>query len=309
MNKTWPITCPNWNKEVHHNKAHGWLLPEATLQAVGNRFYDDLIDCIVCKHKFSLQRGLEETFMSNNDFAIHYFQYNASEYGKAKVTTGQLRNIRFSEPFDDVPKVYLTPYGGKPASVVPGYITTKGFSIFSCQPPDSKILEFVVSWAAYGKRDYAAIPIWRKLLSSSKEHSLRKDYRSELVELESSFEVFIDEFLKNSLPTRGMREATVRWILKHSVEEKLKVGFRELTGESLSETYPQIYGKWQREVKELRDAVVHRGSAVTDEQARNARGIVFELITRIDPKAIELFAIPLEKTGSGHLLATFALPQ
>jgi len=297
--------CPNWNKNVHDNKAHGWLLSQKTIETVRSRVFDNLIECIVCKQNFSLQRGLKETFISDNPFAIHHFRCNAEESGKTRVTTGQLRIIEFSQPFDDIPTVYLGPYGSKPAPMVPGWVTTKGFSIFSCQPRDDKVLTVEVSWSAYANRDYGAIPIWRKLLSSSKEHSLRKDFRSELVELESSFEVFIDEYLRTHLPTRGIREATVRWILKHSVEEKLKVGFRELTGASLSEIHPEIHGKWQREVKELRDAVVHRGTNVTNRQVQNARGIVFDLLSRIEPKTIDFFAIRSEKIGLEHPSASF----
>ncbi len=132
------------------------------------------------------------------------------------------------------------------------------------------------------------IPIWRKLLAGSKRHQLEKDFRSELIYLESAFEVFVYGYLGKNLKTR-LRDETVDWMLKRSIEEQLKIGFVELAGKPLSELEAKAYGRWQRNVKELRDSVLHRGSPVTEEQARDARDAVFDLMTRVDPAIIEYF--------------------
>jgi hypothetical protein len=284
---TWSVTCPRWESEEHKNKAHTWLLPLKEAAKIGNRYFDLLLACFVCDHKFSLQEGVKESFLSDNPFVIHDLQQNAYEHGAVEVTVGQLKTIRFSEPFEDTPKVYLTPYE-KPATAVPGRMSNTRFSIFSCDSGTEGETR-KIGWIAYGNRDYATIPIWRKLLSSSKEHQLRKDFRSELVDLESAFEVFIAEYLGKSLKTK-FREGTVDWILKLSIEEELKIGFIELTGEPLPKLEPEAYGRWQRSVKELRDSVVHRGAPVTARQAREARGAMFELMTRVDPTTIDYFA-------------------
>lgn len=133
---------------------------------------------------------------------------------------------------------------------------------------------------------------------------MRKDFRSELVDLESAFEVFIDEYLGKHLKNKP-REETAGWILKRSIEEKLKIGFMELTGKSLSETKPKAYGRWQRGVKELRDSVVHRGASVTDEQAREARDAVLDLMTRINPNTIDYFQIQVKEIRLKHPSVTF----
>jgi len=296
MNKTWIVMCPNWKSEDHVNKPHGWLLPKESLSKVENRYFDPVIKCIVCDCEFSLQQGLKEAFSSDNPFIVHHFQYNAIESGKVEITVEQLKTVKFSEPFEDIPEVYLTP--SFPVAAVPGYITSVQFSIFSCDVgAQNKTGER--SWTAYGNRGYAAIPIWRKLLSNSKKYQLRKDFRAELVELESAFEVFVSEFLGRSLRSK-LRGETINWLLKRSIEEVLKVGFTELMGRPLSKLEPEAYARWQRSVKELRDFIVHRGAFVSDEQAREAREAVFDLMTRIDPKTIDYFAVEVEKVRSKH---------
>ena len=293
--------CPNWKSEDHVNKPHAWSLPKESLSKVESRYFDPVIKCIVCDCEFSLQQGLKEAFSSDNPFVVHMFQYNAVESGKVEITVGQLKTVKFSEPFEDVPEVYLTP--NFPVVAVPGHITKTQFRIFSCDVgAQNKTGE--ISWSAYGNRGYAAIPIWRKLLSNSKKHQLQKDFRAELVELESAFEVFISEFPRRSLRSK-LREETINWVLKRSTEEVLKVGFTELTGSPLSKLEPEAYVRWQRNVKELRDSVVHRGAFVSDEQAREAREAVFDLMTRIDPKTIDYFAIKVGKVRSKHPDMTF----
>jgi hypothetical protein len=287
---TWSVTCPKWTSKDHANKAHTWLLPPKEVAKIGNRYFDSLIECIVCEHKFSLQEGVKESFLSDNPFVIHEIQYDAFEYGNVEIIVGKLKKVEFSEPFEDPPEIYLTPYE-KPIAVVPGFITKTRFSILSSDSETAGKTR-KITWIAYGNRARGPIPIWRKLLSSSKKYQLRKDFRSELVFLESAFEVFIHEYLGKNLRTR-LRDETVDWMLKRSIEEQLKIGFMELTGNTLSDIEPKAYRRWQRSVKELRDSVLHRGALVTSDQAREARDATFDLITRIDPTTIHYFARPI----------------
>lgn len=197
-----------------------------------------------------------------------------------------------SESFEDIPQVYLTPYG-KTAFTIPGQVTKTQFSIFSSESGIERGSR-EIQWLAYGNRAYAAIPIWRKLLSNSKKHQLLKDFRSELVELESSFEVFIGEYLGKNL-RKKFNDETVIWILKLGIEQKLKIGITELKGKSLKELEPEAYDIWKKSVKEQRDFVVHRGNSINESQARKAREAVFELMTKIDPMIIDNFQIEFQK--------------
>lgn len=288
MARTWIVMCPMWGSEEHKNKPHGWSLSSKELCRVQNHYFEPFLECIVCGHHFSLQEDVKNAFSSDNPFVIHNFQFNAEEWGNVEIIVGQLKTINFSCPFDDVPHVYLTPIE-KPVKAVPGWITNAGFSIFSC---DSETLGEIrkISWSAYGNRGYVTIPLWRKLLSSSKAHQLRKDFRSELVDLESAFEVFIGEYLGVMLKNK-LRDETIEWILKLSIEEQLKIGFVELKGKALRDLEPEAYIMWQKNVKEKRDKVVHRGIFITEEEAINAREAVFDFMTKIDPSTLDQFQI------------------
>lgn len=302
MASTWIVICPDWKNKSHFNKAHGWGLSYNDLSIVGNRYSDQNIDCIVCHKKFSLQQGVKEAFSSDIPFVINDFQFNAQETEETEVNVGQLKIIKFIEPFEDVPEVYLTPYG-KHVACVSGGITNSGFVIFSSHS-GTEGETGKIRWVAYGNRAYAAIPIWRKLISTSKEHQLRKDYRQELVDLESAFEVFVGEYLGKNLKTK-LRDTTIDWILKRSIEEQLKIGFVEAIGNTMSGLHPDVYKNWQTNVKELRDSVVHRGVSISIEQAREARGAVFDFLFKIDPAIINYFQISMEKITQEGPCCTF----
>lgn len=302
MGMTWIVMCPNWRSDSHINKPHGWSLSQKELTKIQNWYFDPLIECTVCVEKFSLQQGVREAFSSDIPFVIHAFQFNAREDGETEITIGQLKITKFNEPFEDTPKIYLTPHE-KPVAAVPGSITNSQFTIFSCDS-GTEGEKRKITWAAYGNRAYAAIPIWRKLISSSKEYQLRKDFRPELVDLESAFEVFIGEYLADNFKSK-LKDETVSWILRHSIEEVLKIGFTELAGKPLSKLEPDAYGRWQKSVKEFRDAVVHKGASVTDDQAQEARKAIFDILTRIDQTTLEHFRIQMEKIRLEHPNVTF----
>lgn len=304
MNKmavTWIIMCPKWRSEDHENKPHGWSLSQEELAKIGKDYFASKLECTVCGHKFSLQQGVKEAFMSDISFTIHEFQFNSRENGEAEILVGQLKTIEFVEPFEDKPEIYLTPE--QPINVMPGRVTNAQFSIFSSDS-GTEDQKGKLSWAAFGNRAYGKIPIWRKLLSSSKKHQLKKDFRPELVDLESAIEVFIGEYLGKNLKTK-LRYETVNWILKRSITEQMKIGFVELKGNPLSEIEPKAYGRWQKNVKELRDSIVHRGVSVTKEQACEARDAVFDLVTRINPNTIDQFQINLKEIRLKHPNITF----
>lgn len=300
LDMTWIVMCPKWESQEHMNKDQCWSLSQNDLDKVENSYLDPVIECIVCDNKFSLQQGIKEAISS--DIVADIFQYNAREFGKTEIVVGQLKTVKFSEPFEDTPQVYLTPYG-KSVAAMPGQITNSQFNIFSSDS-GTEGGSREIEWLAYGNRAYVAIPIWRKLLSNSKRHQKLKDFRSELVELESSFEVFIGEYLGKNL-RKKFNDKTVSWILKLSIEEELKIGITELKGKSLKELEPDAYQRWKKSVKELRDSVVHRGTSINESQAREARGAVFDLMTKIDPMIINNFRIQFEKIELDRPSMTF----
>jgi hypothetical protein len=302
-NMTWIVICPKWSSNDHVNKAHGWSLSQEELAKVEKSYFDSVIECIVCHHNFSLQQGVREAFSTDIPFVIHSLQYNANENGEVEITSGQLKNVKFSEAFEDTPKIYLTPH--EPVNAVPGHITNTQFTIFSSDSRKEGETR-KIGWAAYGNRSYATIPVWRKLLSNSKEHQLRKDYRPELVDLESAFEVFIIEYLSENLGKK-LKDETINWILNRSIEEVLKIGFIELNGKPLSELEKIAHERWRRNVKKLRDSVVHRGASVTDQQAREAREAMFDLMTKVDHTVIDYFRIQMKEVRLKNPNVTFGI--
>jgi hypothetical protein len=284
---TWFVTCPDSKKKAHENKVSGWSLSQEDLNEVANHYFEPRIECDVCHKKFSLQEGVKEEFISDNPFVILDFQYNAREYGEVEVSIGQAKTVKFINPFEDTPIVYLTVHGEQLAACVPTFMANTQFTIFSSSLGEESGLRDV-GWLAYGNRKYAEIPIWRKLISDSKGHQLKRDFRTEIIYLESAFEVFVGEYLAARL-SKKLRMETVTWLLKRDIGEAIKRGFIELYGKPLSETEPVAYGKWHAKVKEVRDSIVHRGSSATDEQATEAREATFNIITKIDPEMLNHF--------------------
>jgi hypothetical protein len=293
LEKTWLVMCPNWQKPEHTNKAQGWALFKKVIEAIDTDYFSPKIDCIICGKKFSLQQGVSEAFAS--DIVIDHFRHNSYESGKIEIVVGSLTKIQFTKPFLDIPEINITPYL-KPVNAVSGYITSEGFVIFSSANGCSINEKRQITWHASGNRASAPIPLWRLLLSSSKEHQKMKNLRSEIVELESAFEVFFSEYLAKNLKTR-LRQKTIEWILKNRIESQMTIGYRELTGQNIRIQYPIEYSKWQNCVKNVRDRIVHQGMMITSEQAINARKAFFNFLTRLDNTTMEHFQIQMNKTG------------
>jgi hypothetical protein len=158
---TWIVMCPKWQNPDHTNKMHSWTLSKEELFNIENQYFDSLIDCIICGHKFSLQEGLKEAFSSDNPFIIHSFQYNDNEHGRVEIQIGQLKTIKFAKPFENAPRIYLTPYK-KPVAAVPGSITKEQFSIFSSDSGTGDQTR-EIGWAAFGNRKFKRASAWKEL--------------------------------------------------------------------------------------------------------------------------------------------------
>jgi len=297
--------CPSWKSSEHINKAQGWALFKKAIKAIGIDYFSPKIDCIMCGEKFSLQQGVSEAFSS--DIVIDAFRHNSNEYGTAEVPVGKLTKIHFKEPFLDIPEVNLTPYL-KPVNAVTGYITPTGFAIFSCANGCSIDEKCQMQWRASGNRAPIAIPLWRQLLSNSKDQQKSKNFRSEIVELESAFEVFFSEYLAKNLRAR-LNQGTINWLLKLSIETQMAIGYREITGNNITEQYPTEHGRWQNCVKEVRDRIVHQGMTITPEQSSDARKALFNFLTRIDSSTMEHFQIQMKDIGTDSPRYSFGMAR
>ena len=239
---------------------------------------------------------MSEAFAS--DIVINGFRHNSHEEGTVEVTIGNLANINFERPFSDAPEIALTLK--QFMNAVSGYTTPDGFAIFTSAsdvflPIGTKSQ---IMWQASGNRTSDPIPLWRILLSNAKEHQKSKNYRSEIVELESAFEIFFSDYLYKNLGAR-LRQETIDWLLKkQSIEGQMAVGYRELTGNNIAKQYPLQHSKWQNSVKEIRDRIVHQGITITSEQAVEARKATFNFLTTIDKSTMEQFQIQMNDIGT-----------
>jgi len=293
LDKTWLVMCPSWQKPEHIDKAQGWALFKKAIEAIGTDYFSPKIDCIMCGKKFSLQQGVSEAFAS--DIVIDDFRHNSHESGEIEIVVGTLAKIQFTKPFLDIPEINITPYL-KSVDAVSGYVTSEGFAIFSSANGCSVNEKRQIQWHASGNRASAPIPLWRSLLSSAKNHQKSKNFRSEIVELESAFEVFFSEYLAKNLKTR-LRQETIEWILKNRIELQMTIGYRELTGQDIRIQYPIEHSKWQNCVKKVRDRIVHQGMTITPGQATDARKAFFNFLTRIDNTTMEQFQIEMNEIG------------
>jgi hypothetical protein len=288
MDKTWVVICPKSDNGNHINQRQGWSLLRNELESIGSDYSSPKMVCTVCGNKFSLNQGVREAFTS--DLAIDYFLHNASEQGAIEVEVGKVSRISFAEPFEGSPAINLTPYFN--VHVASAQVSASAFTLLSCSS-SVKESKGRIDWSASGNRAYGAVPIWRGLLSNAKEHQLRKNFRSEIVELESAIEAFIGEYLGKNLKTK-LRQETIDWLLRLSVEQQTEMGFIELIGRPLREICSTEYHKWKESVKRARNDIVHRGAQATSEQAKEARKATFDLLTKTDSSAIEHFQIQVE---------------
>ena len=107
LSMPWIVTCPNWQSIDHKNTFHSWRVSDSETSNIGNRFFEELIQCKVCKQKFSLQEGLKESFSIDHPFVIHDFQFNYQEIGSEEIKIGEMKKIQFTQAFEDTPQIYL----------------------------------------------------------------------------------------------------------------------------------------------------------------------------------------------------------
>jgi hypothetical protein len=285
----WSVTCPNWVSSLHNNTYHSWALKPEELISVGNDLKAPKITCQVCQKSFSLIEGVRESFVSEHTFLIHDFQSNSVHSGMIRGKVGLAVKVTFPKPFDLKPDVYITPT--TPTSIATSNVNPTGFYLHASKLKENESDEFECGWSAFGTINDMTIPLWRKLITNAKNAQLRHDYRLQLVELETAFELFAFDYVLNSLQSKGIREETIKWISRRNIDELLSVWFQEATGNKASVLFAQIHSKWFNAVKNLRDGVVHHGVNVTREQVQEARGAVFDYMIAINISTIDQFRV------------------
>jgi len=286
----WSVTCIWLDDPKHKNAAHSWSIPYATDPEMEKNPFARSIECNVCRKEFSLFEGVKESFKSENPFVMRDFEFNARAIGTTTIVAGLKKDFRLQDKFAGRPEVYLTPQS--PVIVAPALIHASGFSILSSSAGEAHTsANHTINWLVYGNYDDLSVPLWRRLLSDSKSHQARGEHRSEIVALESGVELFISEHLQHALQAKGVHQTTIDWVQRRGIEEKCSIWLREANGKSLSDVDQKLHSRWIKDLKKVRDAVVHKGKEVSSEEAIKARDAAISVIVNVCPKALLHFRI------------------
>ncbi len=290
MHKTWVVFCPSSNDSVHTNRSSGWSLSTSELKRIENDYYAKRLKCQSCGNSFSLWEGVGAFYVFSDSLMADFFIHNGRERGVIDVDVGKAVRLSFANPFEDTPRVNVTPQFDVYAA--PTMIGKQGFTLLTCFGGKGESIG-KISWFASGTRREEVAPIWRGLLSNAKEHQLAKNYRSEIVELDSAFEVFVGEYLSNNLKEMFAQEI-ITWVLnQHNIGEPLEIGFILLNGKPLEKLYSEEYHVWKKHVRKKRNDIVHRGLGATKKDAEDARKATFDIMTKIDNSVLPQFQVEL----------------
>ena len=159
-------------------------------------------------------------------------------------------------------------------------------------------------WSVYGNKYGLETPLWRQLLANAKGYEINRNFRMEIVELETAFEVFLYEYLKPKLKPL-FTEPIVETIFKHfrRMEDVTTLVFEMATGKKLREILKEanlekLYGVWKEFGKDKRDKILHRGEEVSKSEAKKAFEAVFKMIVFLEPKSLEYLKTSLEEHKS-----------
>jgi hypothetical protein len=147
-------------------------------------------------------------------------------------------------------------------------------------------------------------PLWRELIANAKGYEIERNYRMEIVELETALELFLFEFLKLKLEALS-NDQIAQMILQHfrRMEDVTNPVFKAATGKTLKEmleksNLDKIYGTWKENVKDKRDRILHWGEGVRKEQAKKGFEAVFKIILFLKPDSIEYLYTSIERDKS-----------
>jgi len=263
------------------------------------------LTCIKCEYKFDILDGVSEIITADNPFIQYTLRSNHALVGLSEIVPGQAKTVHLKDVFSEIHKIFLTPAGGQLIYCKPEKIGNSGFLIMSSKLEGRQYPEEIqVSWIVYGNKRGVETPLWRQILSNAKGYEIDKDYRMEIVELETAFEVFLTEYLKLRLEQKCAGNV-VETIFKHirRMDDVTADIFKVTTGQKLRDMLrngnrPKLYANWKKYVKEQRNRILHRGFKVDKAQAKKAFETIFKIILFLEPKSLEYLYTSFEEHES-----------
>jgi hypothetical protein len=233
--------------------------------------------CSECGNDFYLLDGVTETITTDNVFVQYMLRSNHLLIGKSEIEPGKLEIVDLKDRFEEIHHVFLTATGTQPIRCEPVIIGNSKFlivsSVYQSLHYSGKIQ---VMWSVYGNKYGLETPLWRQLLANAKGYEINRNFRMEIVELETAFEVFLYEYLKPKLKPL-FTEPIVETIFQHfrRMEDVTTLVFEMATGKRLREilkgaNLEKLYGVWKEFGKDKRDKILHRGEEVSESEAKKA---------------------------------------
>ena len=289
-----PFACPNCK--------NSWPLGRQEFEKVSKHLP---LECRECGKKFDIIDGLTETITTDNIFIQYTLRSNYALFGLSEVIPGEVKAVNLKDRFSEIHKIFLTATGPSPVYCKPAKISNSRFLIISSKYKGHLYPEKIqVSWVVYGNKRGVETPLWRQLLSNAKGYEIESNYRMEIVELETAFEVFLAEYLKPRLE-KICTDQIVEMIFEHfrRMEDVTTLVFKVATGKKLKEMLEdvgraELHGNWKKYVKDQRDRILHRGQEISKIQAKKAFETVFKIIVILEPKSLEYLYTSFEEHGS-----------
>ncbi|MGD0954088.1 MAG: hypothetical protein ABR985_17140 [Methanotrichaceae archaeon] len=242
-----PITCAKCGKKGRPGEG-------------GFRTNGFKIDC-ECGNVINVDHPRDQNILSYNVYGRLRALSNHEEHGKIECIPGEYVIVSLNKLFDVISMVNITPGGGIVAEYQHQFsVPLKNdimimTSFTKGEIPNKEITE--VYWAVFGLVDSDSLPTWYLHFYSAVSNLQRKLYRPALLDYETAFEAFMEQFLLEQL-TRRYDETVAKYLLDKvsRITDRCKELLNLATGHKLSED-PKVYNPWDSNVKKKRDTLIH----------------------------------------------------
>ncbi|MED3997805.1 HEPN domain-containing protein [Peribacillus frigoritolerans] len=175
------------------------------------------------------------------------------------------------------------------------YITSPMKLIEESEILPSKKLQLAQKMMATWEK-YPEVALVDRFYSSAKHSIETENFLSAIIELQTSFEIFIRNTMRLVVKIDGQRQNRPQKEIEKEIEEKKNIAFRNLIEQHLSRKlgekldffkHPVIY-KWYKHLYKIRNDIVHSGKYfVTNEEAQAAYDSYVEVRNYIADKLVE----------------------
>lgn len=217
-----------------------------------------------CKCGNELQVSRDQMILFNQFYGRLEALSNHIQWGSVESTPGMIDRITFTEPFELVGHVSLTPVvpTGFPNGIYPGEIMTNNIELlFGTSVVLKEALRFAepikVNWRVYGLIKVDSLPIWLVQFYSAMIQSMRGRLKPALLDYSIAFELFVEAFLRGRLGNSCGPDTTDYLLDKlWRIDERVKDLMKQVCGYRLSDG-PDVYGPWDEYVRKPRNQIAH----------------------------------------------------